>query len=322
MPFPARAEEAPLSLECSSISHILADPRACDNHPVRLVGEVVQFGFQTSRAGRIYTEFTLADNSGRLDVFSYHHLPLERGICLRVEGTYYRQRKVGSRFKSEVVVDRRGEGIAKVPCPQEGRKQGEVPRGYTPSMWRWGKIVGLAMAILLVSGLVVRLAPARYYRMGRAFEEFVIGLFPEPEWEIEDRSSDTSKNIGRRVTGDVSYDCIVKHRPTSRGFILQCKYRSRFFRQAEQEGIEWAKTYQIRNYRDFQRTKGWPYLVIIGVGGRPRRPHQLFVLSLERLHDPFIQRNEILAARRDPRAFFTIDEMIRARLSRSLTPSG
>lgn len=149
--------------------------------------------------------------------------------------------------------------------------------------------------------------------MGRAFEEHVIGLFPDTEWEIENRSSDTSRRIGRRITGDVSYDCIVKHRPTSRRFILQCKYRSRLFRKDDQDGIEWAKPYQIGNYKSFQRTKGWPYLVVIGLGGRPKKAQELFLLSLDHLCDPFIQRNEMLAGKREPHAPFTVEEMLGAR---------
>jgi len=152
------------------------------------------------------------------------------------------------------------------------------------------------------------LRPDRYHRMGRNFEEYIIGLFPDTDWEIKDRSSDTSRRIGRRITGDVSYDFIVKQRSTSRRFIIECKYRSRFYRQGDQEGIEWAKPYQIRNYRTFQQAEGCPYVVVIGLGGHPRQPQHLFVLPLESLHYPFIGKVNLLAAERDPRAIFAVDD--------------
>lgn len=313
------AQEAPRSMECSSIAFILASPQACDKQPVRVVGMVAQFKLQTSKDGQPYTEFILAEGSKTLTFFSYDHLPLNQELCVQVEGIYHTQRQVGPYiFKNQVVVDKKAEGITPVPCPPQ-KKLKEKPKGEKPqvvpssereSAWNWSQILGAGLLILILLAVVANrmLRPSRYYRMGRAFEEYVIRLFPDTQWEIEDRSSDTSKRIGRRVTGDVSYDCIVRHRPTSRRFIIQCKYRSRFFRQDGQEGIEWAKPYQIRNYRNFQQTKGWPYLVIIGVGGRPRKPQQLFVLSLEQLGSPFIPKIDLQAAKRGQRGFFTVSD--------------
>ena len=329
-------QEAPQSGGCSSIASILANPKACDKQPVRLAGKVTQFKLQTSKEGKPYTEFILADGSKKLTFFSYDHPSLKKGTCVRVEGIYHIQREIGPYiFKNQVVVEKKAEGIAPVPCPpeekvkekqnvekapvapssedkkvEEKQKVKEVPPASSPPGWSWFEIISVGILILILLAVVANrtLRPSRYYRMGRAFEEYVISLFPETAWEIEDRSSDTSSRIGRRVTGDASYDCIVKHRPTSRRFIIQCKYRSKFFRQDGQEGIEWAKPYQIRNYRTFQQTKGWPYLVIIGMGGRPRKPQQLFVLPLEQLGSPFIQKIDLQATKRNQSAFFSVSD--------------
>jgi hypothetical protein len=175
----------------------------------------------------------LTDRSKQLRFFSFDHLRLEKEACLQVEGVFKVQREVG--LKNQVVVERKAEGIAPVPCPPEESavarpsvaKKRKVPP--TPAL-SWSEILKLGISFLILLGILVliRLAVdvfrrSRYHPMGRAFEEYVIGLFPESEWEIEDRSSDTSKQIGRRVTGDVSYDCIMKHRHTSKRFVVQCK---------------------------------------------------------------------------------------------------
>jgi hypothetical protein len=324
------AQETPRSVECSSIEFILANPQACDKQPVRLAGKVIQFRIHTSKDGKPYTEFTLAEGSKTLRFFSYDHLPLDHEVCVRVEGIYHTQRQVGQyTFENQVVVEKRAGGITRIPCPTEKQakeklkvekapavspsvvekteEKRKAPSTSSPAELSWSAIVNVAVLMLILLGVAV-LRSSRYYRWGRAFEEYVIGLFPESEWEIEDRSSDTSKRIGRRVTGDVSYDCIMKHRRTSKRFIVQCKYRSRFFRQDGQEGIEWAKPYQIRNYRDFQRTKGWPYLVIIGVGGRPRKPQHLFVFRLDQVASPFVRKIDLQAAKRDQPTFFTVTD--------------
>jgi hypothetical protein len=332
-PTAAWTQEAPPSGDCSSIEFILANPKICDKRPVRLTSKVVEFKHQVSQAGKPYTEFTLADGPVKLRFFSYDHLPLRKGVCFQVEGIYHVRREVGpSVFKNDVVVEKKTEGITSVSCPPEEKmkekpkapfvpspeakkvegqqKVNDVPPASSVPVWSWSEIISVGLLILILLAVVANrvLRPSRYYRMGRDFEEYVIGLFPDTEWEIEDRSSDTSKRIGRRVTGDVSYDCIVKHRPTSRRFILQCKYRSHFFRQDGQEGIEWAKPYQIGNYRNFQQIKGWPYVVIIGVGGRPRKPQQLFVLPLEHLGSPFIGKIDLQAAKRGQHGFFTVSD--------------
>ena len=329
--YPAAAwtQETPPPVDCSSISSILANPDICDKRPVRLAGKVNRFKHLKSEQGNPYTQFTLADGSKQLDFFSFDHLPLKIGICVQVEGIYYARRQVGISYKSEIVVEKKAEGIAPVPCPpgenakeklrvekapvvspsvaEKAEKKRKVPSASSPAAWGWSEIVNVGIVILILLGVAV-LRSSRYYRWGRAFEEYVIGLFPESEWEVEDRSSDTSKRIGRRVTGDASYDCIMKHRRTSKRFIVQCKYRSRFFRKDNQDGIEWAKPYQIRNYRNFQREKGWPYVGIIGVGGRPRHPKHLFVLPLEHLHDTFIRKAGLEIAGRDPHRPFTVDD--------------
>ncbi len=335
-PTAAWTQETPPPVDCSSISSILANPDICDKRPVRLAGKVNRVKHLKSEQGNPYTQFTLADGSKQLDFFSFDHLPLKMGICVQVEGTYYTRRQVGTSFKKEVIVEKKAEGIAPAPCPperkkvkgkskakevpvtlpsgdekvEEKQKAKEVPPASYLPVWSRSEIISVGILILIVLAIVVNkiLTPARYYRMGRDFEEYVIGLFPDTDWEIEDRSSDTSKRIGRRVTGDASYDCIMKHRRTSKRFIVQCKYRSRFFRKDNQDGIEWAKPYQIRNYRNFQREKGWPYVGIIGVGGRPRHPKHLFVLPLEYLHDTFIRKAGLEIAGRDPHRPFTVDD--------------
>ncbi len=294
LPTLARAEESAPPNDCSSIARILANAEVCDNRPVRVDGKISHIKRVTSKVGNPYTEFTLTDGPRKLTFFSYGHLSIDRGMCVRVEGRYHRERQVGNSIvKDQVVVEGSSDGVAKVPCQRQA-----------------GRMIGWAVALLVILALLVErtLARGRPYRRGRAFEEYAIGLFPEAEWEIEDRSSDTSKRIGRRVTGDVSYDFVVKHKPSARRYIVQCKYRSKYFRVGGQEGIEWAKPYQIGNYGVFQKAKGWPYLVCVGVGGRARRPRELFVFSLDRLRDPFLPKNEMVTARRDPQAPFTVDD--------------
>jgi hypothetical protein len=300
----AWAQEAPRRVDCSSISTILANPEVCDKQSVGITGKVVQFEHQTSKQGNPYTEFTLADDSKRITFFSFDHLDLENGSCIQAEGTYHVRRVVGpDTFKNQVVVDKKDKGIFAVPC--------------TEPLWKLISL-GILLLILLaaIAGMLVKKREKdkkqreeeRYRQMGKEFEECAIRLFPDTGWEITDRCSDTSLQIGRKIIGDVSYDFIVKHRRTSRQYIIQCKYRTRFLTQEGQEGVEWAKPYQIRNYKNFQQEKGCPYLGIIGVGGQPGQPEQIFVLPLESLRYEFMWKRVLLVGKHDPKTPFTLDE--------------
>jgi hypothetical protein len=323
----AWAQESPSRIDCSSISSIIANSEVCDKQPVRITGKVVHFKLQTSKQGNLYTEFTLADDSKRLSFFSYDHLKLEKGSCVQMEGIYHVRRAVGrDTFKNQVVVEKKAKGISLVPCPETPKVVDSGIRPPPPdylqpngSVWKQWKFVSLGILfviILAVVGMLVKKRgnegklreEERFRQMGKEFEEYIIWLFPDAEWEITDRCSDTSLQIDRKIIGDVSYDLIVKHRHTSRQFIIQCKYRTRFHYEGDHEGIDWAKPYQIWNYKNFQQEKGWPYLGVIGVGGRPGQPEHIFVLPLERLRYEFMWKRSLIVGKRDTRIPFAIDE--------------
>lgn len=284
-----------ISVKCSSVQAMLADPKYCHERHVRVSGPISDLTLKDD-----YTRFYLSEGSEKLRVFNFGNpfvgVPIKDGDCVLVEGVYffYETQIAAHSFKNEIRWDK----VSSCPISLSDNK------APTPDWKRW-LILG-AVVLLLVLALAGRRfrTRGRYHRMGRDFEEYVIGLFPPAEWEIEDRSSDTTHTMGRRVTGDVSYDWIVKHRKTGRRFILQCKFRSRFFR----DGIEWATAYQIRNYKDFQQRTGYEYSVCIGVGGCPKQPERLYLAPLKRLNSLFVWRKELEIFARDPRAFFTMDD--------------
>ncbi len=293
--------------KCKSVSLILENQSVCHGHFVRLTGRVVDI----KRTGK-WTKFQLSDDASKLNVFNFGDLfgdqPIKNGDCVLVEGVYYfRSTQVDTHhFNNEI----RWEKVEPKPksCSRSARKknQSSTVKGGKQDGWDWRllAVIGVAVILVLASLGRVVLVPRRYRRMGKEFEEYVVSLFPSVEWEIEDRSSDTSHTMGRRVVGDVSYDWIVRHRATSRRFILQCKFRSRYYRS----GIEWAKMYQMRNYGDFQRRKGWDYFVILGVGGAPKQPSHLYLVPLQCLGSPFVLQSALQSYARDPHTPFTLDD--------------
>lgn len=301
---PAAAGDTRLLPECQAIGGILANKEHCHGRTVRLSGKVAGI----TRTGK-YTRFYLTEDSKALKFFNYGDafgdLPVKEGGCFVVEGTYYYWRTVVSSavFQDEV----RWANV--MPCASalapttrtDKQPRGDTRRKARPIHWIW-YVLGGALLVVLAGAVSRHLRQRRYRRLGKEFEDYVAGLFGEQEWMIEDRSSDTAYKMGRRITGDLAYDWIVRHRRTGRRFIVQCKYRSRFYR----DGIEVAKPFQLRHYRDYQRAKAWDYVVVLGVGGTPKAPEQLYLIPLERIRDTVLWRRELLPYARDPRTAFTL----------------
>lgn len=302
---PSSANEGSSPFPCNSIREVLANKESCHGQPVRLSGNIVKLELSKRQ-----TRFSLSKDSKPLKFFNkgdpFGDMPIKVGDCVVVEGVYYFQStKVSTiNFKDEV------QWFRVIPCAptvlkkevaatkqsDDGRKQKDTP------IWIWFAI-GCALLLIVTAAIRSPYNQSRYRRMGKEFEEYVARLFDSKGWVIEDRSSDTSHTIGRTIIGDLAYDWVLRHRQTGKRFIVQCKYRSRYYR----DGIEWAKPYQIRNYQSYQRVKGWEYLVILGVGGEPSEPEHLYLISLKQLKTPFVGARELQPFLRISRTPFTLN---------------
>ena len=117
------------------------------------------------------------------------------------------------------------------------------------------------------------------YEKGVAFEKYIINLLPEQDWSIVDYTKDTIKDIPRKIESSSNPDIILRHRGTNKLVALECKYRADFFR-TETGRIMLVKDYQINNYKAFNKEKGYPVFIVVGVGNKPSNPGRLFLFPL------------------------------------------
>lgn len=122
-------------------------------------------------------------------------------------------------------------------------------------------------------------AKKRLYEKGVAFEKYIINLLPENEWSIVDYTKDTIKGIPRRIESSSNPDIILRHRETNKLIALECKYRANFFR-TEGGRILLVKDYQIENYKSYNKEKGYPVFIVVGIGNKPSNPGRLFLFPL------------------------------------------
>lgn len=114
------------------------------------------------------------------------------------------------------------------------------------------------------------------HKTGVKFEIYVSKLFSRKYFDIEDWTKDSSKSLNRRVKSDSNPDIKFSYIKTKELFSIECKFRSKPFNNS----INWAKDYQIQNYRNYESKNKIPTFIVIGLGGRPDNPQRMFCLPL------------------------------------------
>lgn len=86
-----------------------------------------------------------------------------------------------------------------------------------------------------------------------------------------------------------------KPKGVKEAFAIECKWRKNYFKN----GIEWAQNYQIKNYKEYADKLKIPVFVVIGVGGEPEKPEELFIVPLPNMKDNVISKTELVKYKKD-----------------------
>lgn len=121
---------------------------------------------------------------------------------------------------------------------------------------------------------------------GALFEKFISQKFDMQSFQlIEWRSDKFHNGVYAKSNHLPDMEWEIVHPLARKGrFAIECKYRSGYFNG----GIELAKDYQFKNYKEYERKARVPVFIVLGVGGRPDSPDELFVIPLKNLNSNFI----------------------------------
>jgi hypothetical protein len=72
-------------------------------------------------------------------------------------------------------------------------------------------------------------------------------------------------------------------------FAVECKYRSRY----QANTVEICKTYQLENYRAYELNHKVPVYILLGIGGGPSLPDELFVIPLKSMRNNWMSKTEV-----------------------------
>jgi hypothetical protein len=127
---------------------------------------------------------------------------------------------------------------------------------------------------------------------GDAFEKFVVQNFDQQYFTIQEWRSDKYVNGVYAVSNhfpDLEVNFNYRKENIKDSFAVECKWRKSFYQNA----IQWAENYQVANYREYASALSIPVFIVIGVGGEPSNPAELFIVPLDRLQTNSISQDAI-----------------------------
>lgn len=134
---------------------------------------------------------------------------------------------------------------------------------------------------------------------GDAFERFVVKNFDPKYFTLQEWRSDKYVDGIYPISNhfpdlEVIFD--FKSKGIRQLFAIECKWRKNYYKNS----IEWARDYQIRNYKEYADTIKIPVFVVIGVAGEPENPQELFIVPLQKMAGGTISKNELMQYKKNP----------------------
>lgn len=137
----------------------------------------------------------------------------------------------------------------------------------------------------------------QYYEMGLKFETLIAETFSNSSkrFSIVHWTNDIHrKHNGIFIESDQSTDFIIRHKETNEEFGVECKYRSYPIKNILGEYvINWATKDQIERYSLYTMQSNYQIFVIIGLGGVPNRPNDIFCIPLKQAQKSEISIKEL-----------------------------
>ncbi|HWQ48833.1 MAG TPA: hypothetical protein VN414_07790 [Methanosarcina sp.] len=117
---------------------------------------------------------------------------------------------------------------------------------------------------------------------GDDFEKYVVDLFDEKYFSIVQWTTDMARKHTRFVESDCGPDLVLRYKPTNEIFCVECKFRSKLFKGK----LQWSAPKQLGRYRVFAKDNDIPFYVVIGLGGKARKPKRMFCIPIKEAKFP------------------------------------
>lgn len=142
-------------------------------------------------------------------------------------------------------------------------------------------------------------------RKGREFEKYVVSLFDRNFFSIVHAQSDKSFD-GRHVETNQNPDFVLRLE-TNSGWAnigVECKYRSKVNKNYP---IQFCEDYQLRNYQNFGYANEMNVFIVLGIGGTPSKPEEMYVFPIFDLRMNTMSYNALKSHFKRPGSSFFYD---------------
>jgi hypothetical protein len=132
---------------------------------------------------------------------------------------------------------------------------------------------------------------------GEMFEHYVVHKFDPRYFKL--RAMRSEKVADGVYPESNSYpDVTLEYKPAKQSFAVECKWRQAWQARSNQnQFINWAGgttklqgLQKMKNYYHYATTYNLPVFVVIGIGGSPDLPEELYVVPLQSLKAPLVDK--------------------------------
>ena len=116
------------------------------------------------------------------------------------------------------------------------------------------------------------------YVKGLEFEKYVVSRFSKKYFSLKEwRGDKHSKGVYAESNTYPDMELTFTLHEKSYTFAVECKWRTKYNTQNK---VRWSNSQQLERYLQFARDKNIPVFVILGIGGTPSDPAEIYVVPL------------------------------------------
>jgi len=146
-------------------------------------------------------------------------------------------------------------------------------------------------------------------KAGLDFEKFVVQKFDKKYFQIRNWAGD--KYVEGRYADTTTQPDIqlsLKLGANSYPFAVECKWRS----DPKGDFIQFTEEDQLKRYKTFTEQENYPVFIVLGIGGKPSSPAELYILPIQDLNKPVLHRAGLGKYRKNVDKDFFFDQESKA----------
>ncbi len=139
---------------------------------------------------------------------------------------------------------------------------------------------------------------------GKDFEKYVVERFNKTFFTLKEWRGDKFHNGIYPISStlpDLEYHFLSNN--DSIFFAVECKWRTAIYNNE----LEWANDRQLDTYKQFESANNTPVFVIIGIGGKPSNPNEIYCIPLRDINSNTIKSTSLKQYKRYAKGDFALN---------------